>query len=125
MKRKIIALFVCITIVIGALVIIINNKESDKCIAVAMYSRGVIVDHNNEPISNVKIYEDSIKSKERAISNLQGEFEIINGVCGKITLQFVTPDGEIYTKKYDSEHIPKIIKLSDKNEGESHETITR
>ncbi|MGG5737677.1 MULTISPECIES: serine/threonine protein kinase [Bacillus cereus group] len=118
MKRKIIALFVCITIVIAALVIIVNNKESDKCIAVAMYSRGVIVDHNNEPISNVKIYEDSIKSKERAISNLQGEFEIINGVCGKITLQFVTPDGEIYTKKYDSEHIPKIIKLSDKNEGE-------
>ncbi|KFN03838.1 carboxypeptidase regulatory-like domain-containing protein [Bacillus clarus] len=115
MKRKIRALFVCIAIVIGAIAITIYNKESDECIAVAMYTRGVVVDHNNEPISNVRIYEDFVKSKERAISNLQGEFEIINGVCGEITLQFVTPDGEIYTKKYDSEHIPKIIKLDNKN----------
>ncbi|MED1411176.1 MULTISPECIES: hypothetical protein [Bacillus] len=115
MKRKIIALFVCIAVVIGVITITIYNKESDKCIAVAMYSKGVVVDHNNEPISNVKIYESSIKNKERTISNLQGEFEIINGVCDKITLKFITPDGEIYTKKYDSKSVPKIIKLDNEN----------
>ncbi len=81
------------------------------CIAVAKYSRGIIVDQNNEPISNVKIYEDSIESEERSISNAQGEFEIPHGVCGEIALQVVTPDGGIYTRKYDSEHIPKVIKM--------------
>ncbi|MGE7881813.1 carboxypeptidase regulatory-like domain-containing protein [Bacillus sp. NPDC094077] len=112
MRSKIIALFICIAIVIGAVVVTKNYKEDDQCIAVAMYSRGIIVDHNNEPISNVKIYEDSIESKERSISNAQGEFEIANGVCGEITLQLVTPDSEIYTRKYDSENIPEVIKLN-------------
>ncbi|WP_320339175.1 peptidase associated/transthyretin-like domain-containing protein [Bacillus toyonensis] len=79
--------------------------------AVAKYSRGIIVDQNNEPISNVKIYEDSIESEERSISNAQGEFEIPHGVCGEIALQVVTPDGGIYTRKYDNEHIPKVIKI--------------
>lgn len=87
-------------------------KEDDQCIAVGKYSRGIIVDQNNEPISNVKIYEDSIESKERSISNTQGEFVILNGVCGEIVLQLVTPNGEIYTRKYDSEHIPEVIELS-------------
>ncbi len=56
--------------------------------------------------------EGSIKGKERNISNAEGEFEILDGVCGEIVLQFVTPDGEIYTRKYDRKHhIPKVIKL--------------
>lgn len=56
--------------------------------------------------------EGSIKGKERSISNAEGEFEILDGVCGEIVLQFVTPDGEIYTRKYDRKHIPKVIKLN-------------
>ncbi|MGZ7149353.1 carboxypeptidase regulatory-like domain-containing protein [Bacillus sp. BC08] len=111
MRRKIILLFVCIVILIGAIVVTKYYKKDDQCIAVGKYSRGIIVDQNNEPISNVKIYEDSIESKERSISNTQGEFEIPNGVCGEIVLQFVTPDGEIYTRKYDSNHIPEVIDL--------------
>ncbi|MEW4236247.1 serine/threonine protein kinase [Bacillus thuringiensis serovar medellin] len=111
MRRKIILLFVCIVIIIGAIVVTKYYKK-DECIAVGKYSRGIIVDQNNEPISNVKIYEDSIESKERSISNTQGEFEILNGVCGEILLQLVTPDGEIYTRKYDRKHIPKVIELS-------------
>ncbi|KAA0766464.1 carboxypeptidase regulatory-like domain-containing protein [Bacillus sp. SH5-2] len=112
MRRKIIILFICIAIVIGAIVIIKYYNEDNQCIAVAKYSRGIIVDQNNEPIFNVKIYEDSIGSKERSISNEQGEFEIPHGVCGEIVLQFVTPDGKTYTRKYDSKHIPKLIKLN-------------
>ncbi|AIE79575.1 serine/threonine protein kinase [Bacillus cereus] len=42
--------------------------------------------------------EGSIKSKERSISNAVGEFEILDGVCGEIVLQFVTLDGETYTR---------------------------
>ena len=38
-------------------------KEDDQCIAIAKYSRGIIVDQNNEPIFNVKIYEDSIERR--------------------------------------------------------------
>nr|WP_204335832.1 carboxypeptidase regulatory-like domain-containing protein [Bacillus mobilis] len=105
-------MFVCIAIIIGAIVVTNYYKKDDQCIAVGKYSRGIIVDQNNEPISNVKIYEDSIESKERSISNTQGEFEILNGVCGEIVLQLVTPDGEIYTRKYDSEHKPEVIELS-------------
>ncbi len=60
----------------------------------------------------MKIYEGSIKGKERSISNAVGEFEILDGVCGEIVLQFVTPDGETYTKKYDRKHIPKSLKLN-------------
>jgi len=59
----------------------------------------------------VKIYEDSIKGKERSISNAEGEFEVLHGVCGEIVLQFVTPDGEIYTRKYDRKYIPEVIKI--------------
>ncbi|MDJ1475994.1 carboxypeptidase regulatory-like domain-containing protein [Bacillus sp. LS15-K4] len=112
MRRKIILLFVCIVIIVGAIVVTKYNKKDNQCIAVGKYSRGIIVNQNNEPISNVKIYEDSIESKERSISNTQGEFEILNGVCGEIVLQFVTPDGETYTRKYDSKHIPEVIELS-------------
>ncbi|MCH4566116.1 carboxypeptidase regulatory-like domain-containing protein [Bacillus sp. ES1-5] len=112
MRRKIILLFVCIAIIIGAIVVIKFYKKDVQCIAVGKYSRGIIVDQNNEPISNVKIHEDSIESKERSISNAQGEFEIPHGVCGEIVLQFVTPDGATYTRKYDSKHIPEVIELS-------------
>ncbi|MGD6888196.1 carboxypeptidase regulatory-like domain-containing protein [Bacillus mobilis] len=114
MRRKIILLFLCIAIIIGAIIVTKYYKKDEQCIAVGKYSRGIIVDQNNEPISNVKIYEDSIESKERSISNTQGEFEILNGVCGELVLQFVTPNGEIYTRKYDSNHIPEVIELSDK-----------
>ncbi|BCC06144.1 serine/threonine protein kinase [Bacillus thuringiensis] len=112
MRRKIILLFVCIAIIIGAVVLINYYKKDDQCIAIGKYSRGIIVDQNNEPISNVKIYEDTIKRKELSISNAQGEFEILDGVCGEIVLQFVTTDGETYTKKYDRKHIPEVIELS-------------
>ncbi|MBS9803467.1 carboxypeptidase regulatory-like domain-containing protein [Bacillus toyonensis] len=117
MRRKIILLFVCSAIVVGAMVVVKYKKEN-QCIAVAKYSRGIIVDQNNEPISNVKIYEDSIESKVRSISNAQGEFEILDGVCGEIVLQFVTSDGETYMRKYDRKHIPEIIKFNYKNKGE-------
>ena len=52
---------------------------------------------------------------EISISNAQGEFEILDGVCGEIVLQFVTTDGETYTKKYDRKHIPEVIELSYKS----------
>ena len=112
MRRKIILLFVCIAIIIGVVVLINYYKKDDQCIVIGKYSRGIIVDQNNEPISNVKIYEDSIENKERSISNAEGQFEIPHGVCGEVVLQFVTPDGEIYTRKYDSKHIPEVIELS-------------
>ncbi|HDR4364227.1 TPA: carboxypeptidase regulatory-like domain-containing protein [Bacillus cereus] len=116
MRRKIILLFVCIAIIIGAAVLINYYKKDDQCIAIGKYSRGIIVDQNNEPISNVKFYEDSIENKERSISNAEGKFEIPHGVCGEIVLQLVTPNREIYTRKYDSNHIPEVIKLNYKNE---------
>lgn len=116
MRRKIILLFVCIAIIIGAVVLINYYKKDDQCIAIGKYSRGIIVDQNNEPISNMKFYEDSIENKERSISNAEGKFEIPHGVCGEIVLQLVTPNGEIYTRKYDSNHIPEVIKLNYKNE---------
>ncbi|HDR6311599.1 TPA: carboxypeptidase regulatory-like domain-containing protein [Bacillus cereus] len=116
MRRKIILLFVCIAIIIGAIVMIKYNKKDDQCIAIGKHSRGIIVDQNNEPISNMKIYENSIESKVRSISNAGGEFEIPHGVCGEVILQLVTPDGETYTRKYDSNHIPEVIKLNYKNE---------
>ncbi|ADK05197.1 conserved hypothetical protein [Bacillus cereus biovar anthracis str. CI] len=59
----------------------------------------------------MKIYEDIIKGKECSISNTQGEFEIQHGVCGEIVLQFVTPDGEIYTREYDRKYISEVIKM--------------
>ena len=42
----------------------------------------------------MKIYEDSIESKMRSISNAQGEFEIPHGVCGEIALKLVTQNGK-------------------------------
>ena len=63
-RRKIILLFVCIAIIIGAVVLINYYKKDDQCIAIGKYSRGIIVDQNNEPISNVKIYEDTIKRRK-------------------------------------------------------------
>ncbi len=83
----------------------LNIKKENQCIAAAKYSRGIIVDQNNEPITNVKIYEDSIESKMRSISNAQGEFEIPHGVCGEIALKLVTQNGEVYTRKYDKNHV--------------------
>ncbi|WP_328044176.1 hypothetical protein [Bacillus paramycoides] len=94
---------------------LLYNKESDKCIAIAIHSKSVVVGRNDNPISFVKIYAGSIKNKEVAISNMQGEFQFYNGVCGVITLKFITPDGEIYTKKYDSKSVLKIIKLDNEN----------
>ncbi|ONG59677.1 hypothetical protein [Bacillus cereus] len=104
MRRKIILLFVCSAIVVGVMVVA-KYKKRDQCIAVAKYSRGIIVDQNNEPITNVKIYEDSIESKMRSISNAQGEFEIPHGVCGESALKLVTQNGEAYTRKYDKDHV--------------------
>ena len=93
LRRKIILLFVCSAIVVGVMVVAKYKKEN-QCIAVAKYSRGIIVDQNNEPITNVKIYEDPIESKMRSISNAQGEFEIPHGVCGEIALKLVTQNGK-------------------------------
>ena len=104
LRRKIILLFVCSAIVVGVMVVA-KYKKRDQCIAVAKYSRGIIVDQNNEPITNVKIYEDSIESKMRSISNAQGEFEIPHGVCGEIALKLDTQNGEAYTRKYDKDHV--------------------
>lgn len=98
MKKRIIALFICIVIGIGGIAIVIFNKEDSKCRAVAIEIKSVVVDHNNVPLSDVKIYEDTFEDKERAITNSQGEFKFYSGVCGKIKLQFVTPSGEKYTK---------------------------
>lgn len=53
----------------------------------------------------MKIYEDSIESKMRSISNAQGEFEIPHGVCGEMALKLVTQNGEVYTRKYDKNHV--------------------
>ncbi|MBY0599389.1 hypothetical protein [Bacillus bingmayongensis] len=111
MKKNIIALLICIVVGTGAIAIVIYNKEREQCTAVAMLIKATVVDHNNLPFADVKIYEDSITNKERAISNSQGGFKFYTGVCGKITLQFVTPDGEKHTKKYDREHVPKLIQL--------------
>ncbi|AJG54869.1 hypothetical protein MRY88_12965 [Bacillus cereus] len=85
MRRKIILLFVCIAVIIGAMVVTKYYKKDDQCIAVGKYSRGIIIDQNNEPISisNVKNYEDSIKGEERSISSAEGEFEVLHGVCGE------------------------------------------
>ena len=115
MKENLIALLICIVVGTGVIVMVMYNKGSENCKGVAIHIKSVIVDGNNLSISNVKVYADSIVNKELAISNSQGEFEFYTGVCGKITLQFVTPDEEIYTKKYDREHVPKLIRLENKH----------
>lgn len=61
MRRKIILLFVCIAIIIGAVVLINYYRKDDQCIAIGKYSRGIIVDQNNEPISNVKFMKIQLK----------------------------------------------------------------
>ncbi|MEH7456413.1 hypothetical protein V7183_04100 [Bacillus sp. JJ1127] len=115
MKKKIIALLICIVAGIVALAIVIYNKESEECKTVAVQIQSIIVDYNSLPVSNVKIYEGLVANEERAISNSQGEFNFYSGVCGEFTLQFVTPDGKKYTKKYDREHVPKLVKLENEN----------
>ena len=60
----------------------------------------------------MKIYEDSIESKMRSISNAQGEFEIPHGVCGEIALKLVTQNGEVYTRKYDKNHVRRKLKVN-------------
>lgn len=45
-----ILLFVCIAVIIGAIVVTHNYKKDDQCIAVGKYSRGIIIGQNNEPI---------------------------------------------------------------------------
>ena len=52
----------------------------------------------------MKIYEDQLKVR-CSISNAQGEFEIPHGVCGEIALKLVTQNGEVYTRKYDKNHV--------------------
>lgn len=76
----------------------LNIKKENQCIAVAKYSRGIIVDQNNEPITNVKIYEDPIESKMRSISNAQGEFEIPHGVCRNCIKISYSEWGSLYEK---------------------------
>ncbi|WIY63396.1 hypothetical protein [Bacillus arachidis] len=115
MKKNVIVLLICMVVGIGTIAIVIYNKKSEQCIAVAIQIKSVVVDHNNMPLANVKVYEGSITNKERAISNSQGEFDFYSGVCGKVTLQLVTPDGESYTQKYDRENVPKLIQLENEH----------
>ncbi|MGF9966824.1 hypothetical protein [Bacillus rhizoplanae] len=114
-KRRIIAFFTCIVIVAFGIVIAVFNKMNNEndldCRANAVQIKAVAVDYKNQPVSNVKVYENSIANQERTITNSQGEFQFYSGVCGKITLLFVTPDGNTYTKKYDREDVPNIVKL--------------
>ncbi len=39
-----ILLFVCIAVIIGAMVVTKYYKKDDQCIAVGKYSRGIIID---------------------------------------------------------------------------------
>ncbi|WP_242220443.1 hypothetical protein [Bacillus cereus group sp. BfR-BA-01380] len=113
-RRRKIAFFICIGIVIFGIVLAANKMSHENdldCRASAIQIKAVVVDHTDQPLSDVKVYEDSIANKERAVTNSKGEFQFYSGVCGKITLLFVTPDGKIYTKKYDREDVPNIIKL--------------
>ncbi|MFI8709119.1 hypothetical protein ACIGHG_19020 [Bacillus sp. NPDC077411] len=114
-KKRRIAFFVCIVIVIFGIGVAVYNKISHEnnldCRASAVQIKAVAVDHTDQPLSDVKVYEDSIANKERAVTNTKGEFQFYSGVCGKITLVFVTPDGNTYTKEYDRENVPNIIKL--------------
>ena len=115
MKKNIVVMLICMVVGIGAIAIVIYNKEREQCKAVAIQITSVVVDLKNLPLANVKVYEDPITNKERAISNSQGEFDFYSGICGKITLQFVTLDGESYTQKYDRENVPKLIQLENKH----------
>ncbi|WP_020063355.1 hypothetical protein [Bacillus sp. 123MFChir2] len=115
MKRRRVVCFTCIVIVIFVIGIAAYNKISREnnidCRASAVQIKAVLVDHKEQLLSNVQVYEDSISNKERAVTNSQGEFQFHSGVCGKITLLFVTPDGNTYTKTFEREAVPNIIKL--------------
>lgn len=114
-KRRVIAFFTCIVIIAFGIVIAVFNKMNNEndldCRANAVQIKAVAVDDKNKPVSNVKVYENSITNQERTVTNSQGEFQFYSSVCGKITLLFVTPDGNTYTKKYDREDVPNIVKL--------------
>jgi len=114
-RRRVIAFFTCIVIITFVIGIAAYNKISHEndldCRASAIQIKAVAVDHTDKPLSGVKVYEGSIANNERAVTNSQGEFQFYSGVCGKITLQFITPDGDTYTKTYNREAVPNIIKL--------------
>ncbi|HDX9577321.1 TPA: hypothetical protein ROX88_000808 [Bacillus pseudomycoides] len=114
-KRRRIVFFVCVVIVIFWIALAAYYKMNDEsnldCRASAVQIKAVVVDHTDQPLSDVKVYEGSITNKERAITNTQGVFQFYSGVCGGITLLFVTPAGNTYTKKYDREDVPKTIKF--------------
>lgn len=114
MKKRRIAFFICIVIVIFGIKFTAYNKISENnldCKASAVQIKAVVVDHTDQPLADVKVYEGSIANKERSVTNSQGEFQFYSGVCGEITLLFVTPDENTYTKKYDREDVPKTIKF--------------
>lgn len=114
-RRRVLAFFICIVIVTFGIGFDVYNKISHEnsldCRAIAVQIRAVAVDHTDQPLSDVKVYEGSIANKERAVTNSQGEFQFYSSVCGEITFIFVTSDGNLYTKKYNKEAVPKTIKL--------------
>ncbi|MEH7463414.1 hypothetical protein V7166_15395 [Bacillus thuringiensis] len=114
-RRRVVVFFTCIVIVIFVIGIAaynkINRENNLDCRVSAVQIKAVLVDHKEQPLSDVQVYEGSISNKERAVTNSQGEFQFYSGVCGKITLLFVTPDGNIYTKTFEREDVPNIIKL--------------
>lgn len=114
-EKKSNSFFICTIIIVFGIVIAvfnkINNEDDIDCRANAVQIKAVAVDYKNQPISNMKVYEYSIANQERTVTNSQGEFQFYSGVCDKITLLFVTPDGNTYTKRYDREDVPNIIKL--------------
>ncbi|ENQ3076928.1 hypothetical protein [Bacillus multifaciens] len=115
MKRRRVVFFTCIVIVIFGIGIAAYNKISREnnldCRASAVQIKAVLVDYKGQPLSDVQVYEASISNKERAVTNSQGEFQFYSGVCGNITLLFVTLDGNTYTKIFEREDVPNIIKL--------------
>lgn len=114
-KRRRIVFFVCIVIVIFGIALGVFYKISHEnnldCRANAVQIKAVVVNQTNQPLADVKVYEGSIANKERAVTNSQGEFQFYSGVCGQITLLFISPDGNTYTKTYNREAVPNIIKL--------------
>ncbi|MGG0277691.1 hypothetical protein [Bacillus rhizoplanae] len=101
-KRRVIAFFTCIVIIAFGIVIAVFNKMNNEnnldCRANAVQIKAVAVDDKNKPVFSVKVYENSITNQERTVTNSQGEFQFYSSVCGKITLLFVTPDGNTYKK---------------------------
>ncbi|MEH6891696.1 hypothetical protein V7024_18810 [Bacillus sp. JJ864] len=114
-SRRIVVFITCFVIVTFGIGIAAYNKISHEnnldCRASAVQIKAVLVDHKGQPLFDVQVYEGSISNKERAVTNSQGEFQFYSSVCGKITLLFVTPDGNTYTKTFEREDVPNIIKL--------------